>query len=90
MKGNQIKKLRESMQLSAVELASLTGVQTSSVYRWESSGNTGATVEGMARQIFKLIVDLTPKEKQLLVKNLRRGGWMAALNSLFSMSLKKA
>lgn len=89
MKGNQIKKLRESLELSAVEFASLVGVQTSSVYRWESVGNKGAVVEGHARKVFQLIGELTIKERQRMVNSLRRGGWMAGLHNLLGMSMKK-
>lgn len=90
MTGNQIRRLREELELSATEFASLMGVQQSSVYRWESSANKRAVVEGFARQIFKLIGELKLKEKKVLVQKLRNGGWMAGLHSLLGMSMKKA
>lgn len=90
MTGNQIRILREELELSAAEFASLMGVQQSSVYRWESSGNKRAVVEGFARQVFQLIHDLTLKEKKTVVNKLRNGGWMAGLHSLLGVSMKKA
>jgi len=90
MKGNQIRKLRETLELSAAEFASLLGVQTSSIYRWEKTGNKTAVVEGFAKKIFQLVSDLKVKEREVMVKSLRRGGWMAGLHSLLSMSMKKA
>jgi DNA-binding transcriptional regulator YiaG len=90
VKGNQIKKLRTDLELSVMEFASLHGVQPSSVYRWEASGNRSAVMEGFARQIFMLLSALKLKERKRIVQKLRSYGWMAALHSLLGISMKKA
>lgn len=89
MKGKQIQTLREKLGLTVVEFATLLGVQTSSVYRWENSGNKAASVEGTAGKVMQLIGDMKVKERATVIKHLRRGGWMPALHSLLGMSLKK-
>lgn len=90
MTGNQIRKLRTELDLSVMEFASLTGVQLSSVYRWEKEGNKAVAVEGLPRQIFQMLHSLKQKERTRIVQRLRNGGWMAALHSLLGISIKKA
>lgn len=90
MKGNQISKLRKALKLSVVEFATLLGVQTSSIYRWENRGSKTASVEGTAEKVLLLIEDLKLKERSVVIKHLRKGGWMPALHSLLTMALKKS
>lgn len=90
MKGHQIRKLRESLDLTATEFAGLLSVQTSSIYRWESAGNRTAPVEGLARNVLELIRNLKLKERKRMVQRLKNGGWMAGLHSLLGMAIKKA
>ena len=90
MKGEQIKKLRAAFGLSTIELADLLGVQNSSIYRWEATDRKVAKIEGLAKRLIELMLDLKVKERDTVVKNLRRGGWMAGLSSLLSLSMKKA
>jgi DNA-binding transcriptional regulator YiaG len=88
MKGDQIKKIREEFDISTSELATLIGVQTSSVYRWEAAGRKVTKVEGLPKKLFELMSDLQQKERETVVKALRRGGWMLGLNNLLAISLK--
>ena len=90
MKGDQIKKIREEFDISTIELATLIGVQNSSVYRWEAAGRKVTKVEGLPKKLFELMSDLKPKEREVVVKALRRGGWMSGLNSLLTISVKKS
>ena len=90
MKGNQISKLRKALDLSVVDFATLLGVQTSSIYRWENQGTKVASVEGTAEKILLILEDLKKKERDIVIKHLRKGGWMPAMHSILSMALKKS
>jgi DNA-binding transcriptional regulator YiaG len=90
MKGNDIKKIRETFGFSMPEFADLIGVQTSSIYRWEALKAKAAKIEGLPRKLLQLMLELKQKERDGVAKALRRGGWMLALSNLLMVSLKKS
>lgn len=62
MTGNQVKKIRESAELSVTDLAEILGVRASSVYRWEASGNKKSRIEGLPSKLLLWLGDFIEKD----------------------------
>ncbi len=57
MTGDEIRALREGLNVTPAWLARILAVHTSSVYRWEKAGNDRAKVDGLARSVLYLLAD---------------------------------
>ncbi len=90
MRGDQIKTLRESFDLTPVEMAELLGVQNSSIYRWESYGKKTAKIEGLPRRLIGLMAEMSAVQRTEVVRALRHAGWLSGLHCLVTVAYKKA
>jgi transcriptional regulator with XRE-family HTH domain len=90
MTGNQVQKIRESTELSVLELAEILGVRASSVYRWEAGGNKKSRIDGLPYKLLLWLGDFIEKDAKTVGRAFRTGGALSGLHKLVELAYKNA
>jgi transcriptional regulator with XRE-family HTH domain len=90
MTGNQVRAVRESAELSVLELAEILGVRASSVYRWEAGGNKKSRIDGLPYKLLLWLGDFTGKDAKAVGSAFRSDGALCSLRKLVDIAYKNA
>jgi transcriptional regulator with XRE-family HTH domain len=90
MTGNQVKGIRESAELSVLELAEILGVRASSVYRWEAGGNKKSRIEGLPHKLLTWLGEFVEKDAKAVGSAFRSDGALCGLRKLVDIAYKNA